>query len=647
MANVETPYDFSFSAYIDYINHVVSMYEIDNENKYTDIHKDIGNRINDKDLYLGVVGSFSSGKSTFINSVIQKNLLPTDAVQGTTVTISILKKSDAEDLEIQYTDGSVKRFSESAAELNERYGITDIKELGNKQKVSLFKRIIDWIKRLFGIRSSDNKRADSLSRSRIELFKKLIATEELATDIKKVILSYKNENIPYRIAMVDTPGTESLNKRHNYVTKSAIDEICDAIVVIIPSDEPASEELINYVNNNLGANKSECIFVVTKIELLGDMNELPRLMRVIKKRLENGLSIESAQVIPMPTLVYLKSVDPEMHMSFLDNIPEDEKSGLIKMYENGLSQIKEILEGRRINYIKQKITDVCERVSNRLKDNLSEVVDNYNEKNRVLTEKAVPTLNTFESLAKRTINNYLDSCLKHIPAEASALTVGFADLRSRADTVLNRCVDSQDIINNMEFSCTEVFADIEKEVNRYLTGICGDFNQKINELRTSFVKEYRICGVDGNASPINIGGSGFFSEEFIGECDELLQNEIDGIKADIRSDTKGVFKRVKSFFSNPVEKHREMAYVRLCRAIEQINQNSVSYIRDEIESRIRTAAKNSELSVKKMTEENRTPIEMYIAKTTRSLSDNEKGKAETQAHIDILNKYIKMIKGAG
>ena len=73
--------------------------------------------------------------------------------------------------------------------------------------------------------------------------------------------------------MVDTPGTESLNARHNQVTENAIENICDAIVVIIPYDKPVSEDLLNYVKLHLNKQKQECIFVVTKVELLDESNK--------------------------------------------------------------------------------------------------------------------------------------------------------------------------------------------------------------------------------------------------------------------------------------------------------------------------------------------------------------------------------------
>lgn len=165
-------------------------------------------RLEDNSLYLGTVGSFSSGKSTFLNSILHKNLLPTDAIQGTTVTTSILKRADIDDLDIVYIDGSRKIFSQNKCDL---------------------------IKEYFG--GSEELSYDNDFELQVELFKKLISVEEIGKKVDYVTFYYKNEHMPNGIALVDTPGTESLNSRHNEVTKNAIDNICDAIVVIIPQEK--------------------------------------------------------------------------------------------------------------------------------------------------------------------------------------------------------------------------------------------------------------------------------------------------------------------------------------------------------------------------------------------------------------------------
>ena len=146
---------FSCSEFIRYIHSVISYYEAGNEDKYVDIKRDISileNRINDENLYLGVIGSFSSGKSTFINSMIHKNLLPTDAVQGTTVAASVLKKADCDDLEIKYLDGTIKRFSQCSEELLEKYQVVSkTTEIASVENSSLFFRFLRWIKSFLGI----------------------------------------------------------------------------------------------------------------------------------------------------------------------------------------------------------------------------------------------------------------------------------------------------------------------------------------------------------------------------------------------------------------------------------------------------------------------------------------------------------------
>ena len=104
----------SFEEYLNYIKAVMLQYSEWSIEERKSIEKDIATveqKLADNNLYLGVIGSFSSGKSTFINSLLNQCLLPTDAVQGTTVAASILKKAPADDMEITYSDGKVLRYS--------------------------------------------------------------------------------------------------------------------------------------------------------------------------------------------------------------------------------------------------------------------------------------------------------------------------------------------------------------------------------------------------------------------------------------------------------------------------------------------------------------------------------------------------------
>ena len=639
---------FSCSEFINYINSVIDYYARSNGEKYSDIRKDLaalGNRINDENLYLGVIGSFSSGKSTFINSVIHKNLLPTDAVQGTTVAASVLKRADFDDLEIAYLDGTVKRYSECTTELLSRYQIEGHVP-STIESISLWERFIDWLKKLLGIAIED-KPIISRTDERIDLFKKIIATEDMAKDVQCVTLYYQNDNIPYRIAMVDTPGTESLNARHNEVTKNAIENICDAIVVIIPYDEPVSEDLLNYVNSHLDKQKQECIFVVTKVELLGDREELPQLMRVIKKRLENGLGIESACVIPMPTLIYLKETDTEMQTTFLDNIPEEEKRDLIQLYEEGLEKINERLNTNRINYIKKKIINICERVSSKLNANLTDVVLDYEEKNKQLQSEAVEPISTFESAAKSSINKLIESYQQRTNGEVSFVNVTFSEICSEIEKSIDRCNDSQDLLSALNYSIKPAFAELSEAISKQLSksedGICS----KLRDMQKDFMQQYEKCGVIGQLSIINIDSQDFYTEEFISDCETTFQNRISSVRYSIRNETTGFFKKIKAIFSNPFSKQKELATTELSEVINEINRRVVEYSTQMIKQKNGKAKRDAEYAVNSMVDLDRGKIEEYIKRINESLNHNNQGKESTQVCINRLQEYIRLIKEVG
>lgn len=637
----------SYVEFIEYIHSVISLYENNNKDKYMDVKRDIivlENRMYDESLYLGVVGSFSSGKSTFINSVIHKNLLPTDAVQGTTVAASVLKRADYDDLQITYLDGTSKLYSQCASELLEKYQIErSTADFAEVKTLTLWERFINWIKRLFGIETS-KKEIYSISNGRIDLFKKIISTEDMAKDVQYVTLYYQNNNIPYNIAMVDTPGTESLNKRHNDVTKNAIDNICDAIVVIIPYDEPVSQDLLNYVNTHLEQQKKDCIFVVTKVELLGDKEELAQLIRVIKKRLENGLGIENACVIPMPTLIYLKSVDLEMQTTFLDDVPESERAELIQMYEEGIGVINDILYTKRTEYINNKIINICERVGEKLSINLSDVVSDCEEKNRQLKSKSVIPLNSFEEKALADVKKTGNMYQQQVNGEIGFVNISLSAFRSEIERKIDCSNDSQELCNHLEFNLNTVFNDINLAVVKLLREANEGFNSKLHELLEKFKTEYVWCGIRGKIKTIFINTNGFYGEEFIRECESKLQDCVDSVKYSIRSDTDGFFKKVKSFFSKPFSKHKELALTELSATVDELNRKIIDYTIRHVTEKLSQANLEAEKSIRNMIDDDRQVIDEYIKTTNQSINSNMKNKESTQAHINRLNEYIELMK---
>lgn len=638
----------SYQEFVEYICDIVSEYKKGSENKYVEIEKDIYTlleKINDKDLYLGVVGSFSSGKSTFINSMIHKNLLPTDAVQGTTVAASILKKSNKNDLEIMYDNGGDVKLSNNPQVLLSKYQIKDADTFFSEESTNILKKITAWIKRILGIKKNSEKTIDLDIEMCISLFRKIVATEELATDIKYVTLYYENENIPYNIALVDTPGTESLNARHNNITINTINDLCDAIVIIIPYDEPVSEELITYINDNLNENKSECIFVVTKIELLGDLDELPRLMRVIKKRLENGLSIENVQVIPMPTLIYLKSVDTEMTTTFLDNINDTDKEQLIDMYKVGIERINNLLKDNRNQYISKKLISISERITKKLNDNLSEIIDNCNDKEYELQGELVEPVENFVEISKEKMNKLFEQQKMQMEGKLSIISIQFLQLKLDMEKKISECKEDSQLIEVLNFGCKHTLAEIQAVIGKNLRESLNVSNDQLKKIEDEFYDLYSKCGVKKNCVLIPNFTSGFFGSEFICECENIIEHEMELMQKSIKDDSSGFFNKVKALFTDSVNKHKEMAFNKVSEIIMSLSEKTSEYAVDRIEFKITLNKDKALENFDNMINSNFNKISEHNQNTICAIKVNSKNKLQTEQNIQKINQYINIVKG--
>ena len=70
--------------------------------------------LGDTRLYVGVTGEFSSGKSTFLNALLEHDVLETDVNQGTTCAPTIIEYSDKPNVLVKYTDGTEMSLTDNS-----------------------------------------------------------------------------------------------------------------------------------------------------------------------------------------------------------------------------------------------------------------------------------------------------------------------------------------------------------------------------------------------------------------------------------------------------------------------------------------------------------------------------------------------------
>lgn len=312
----------------------------------------IKKRISDNKIYLGIVGEFSTGKSTLINSLIGEDFFVTNAIQGTTTTITKLEYGKKIGLKIEYTSGKVLRYDSDKTEILKLYK-PDVYD-----HLSLFEKM--------KMRTLDMFHSNNSDKYLLEVFDDITTSDEISKTLNEVTVYYPSELLSNGIVIVDTPGTDSLTPSHAEITRRAIKEICDIALVIIPATQPLSQTLIDYVDDNLGDVADKCIYFITKIELIRRAIERTHLQKGVVQRVTNYLNVENPKVVFAPSLLSLEEKGVVEKTGRTEHLSDDERLELCSQFETEINSII----GQIHNEREQTINDKIQRLTSSLRDEL-------------------------------------------------------------------------------------------------------------------------------------------------------------------------------------------------------------------------------------------------------------------------------------
>ena len=242
--------------------------------------------------------------------------------------------------------------------------------------------------------------------------------------------------------------------------------------------------------------KQELIFAVTKVELLGDKDELPMLMKNIKKRLEKGIDIEVKNVIPMPTFVYLKEVDNEMKVNIkaINGMPEDERIEMMKLYEDGIEKIKNILENNRVRYINKRAMNISDNIVSSINNMVSLRIKKEEEEKRKY-KKSIMSVEKFQKLVIERLEQFRRDMKKRLSDEIQNINVMMNKIKTDIRKEVENCkdVDSlgfDSILSNAKFkNGYQTAADLVEEIE-------FEYDDVFECIIKEFVNEYKCCGME-------------------------------------------------------------------------------------------------------------------------------------------------------
>jgi len=207
-------------------------------------------RLDAERLKILVVGEFSRGKSTFINALIGKPVLPSK-VNPTTATINILQGGSPPEAIVEYQDNH-----QESLELPE-------------ERINRF---------LDGIVTTANEKAHAIRVVHIRMPGRL---ERLQADL------------------VDTPGVNDLDQAREEITFKYLRE-ADAAVMLLDAHQPLSEsERIFLQQKVIGSDVHRVVFVLNKIDEVianGGAAQAERIRQYVAQRLQEYLGIKQPEV---------------------------------------------------------------------------------------------------------------------------------------------------------------------------------------------------------------------------------------------------------------------------------------------------------------------------------------------------------------
>lgn len=196
--------------------------ELKNENLITTIEQSIGNLKQDN-FNMVIVGEFSRGKSTFINALLGKRILPA-STKPTTTIINKISFGEESEFNLHFRDNN------------------DIKRITEEE----FKDITAKVEPDDEDESEVNEYNENL---------KLISSISYA-DIK-----YPTEICKEGIEIIDTPGTNDLDQQREEITFNFIPQ-SDVAIFLLSANQILSQSEVNFLKERIVGNDIKKVFFI-------------------------------------------------------------------------------------------------------------------------------------------------------------------------------------------------------------------------------------------------------------------------------------------------------------------------------------------------------------------------------------------------
>lgn len=353
------------SEHLTFAQEVINKLSISTElrNEFSQKIERIKQRQQDSNLYLGVVGEFSSGKSTFINALLKDELLKTSALVATAAATKI-KYGTALNVNADFSD----------------------RRTSIKKTESSLKGDLSWL-------------AGAEQMTPQHLIHTLTSEDSVASAVANITIEHPASFLSNGIVVIDTPGTNADNEAHGLITRKAIEHEVDLAIVVIPATMPLSQSLASFLSGPLKPFLHRCIFVVSRIDEI-KRRERDDLVEDLRLRLADQLGIEHPIVYSCSAQVMLDILSGEESIPHSSEFFYEQFLSLENLIVNRLSQ-------ERILSISESLLRLLTQLFQQLNNKVQARWQAYAERQTEIEKNTIPDLSRF-------IQEQYSDCDKHL-----------------------------------------------------------------------------------------------------------------------------------------------------------------------------------------------------------------------------------------
>lgn len=338
--------------------------------------QEIVDRYHDPEFRLAVIGNFSCGKSTFLNALLERDLLAMSDLPTTAIPTYIRWDRDAA------AERKAASFFQKKHVPGEDSPTVTVTLLNGEEYLLYGKRLKQFEKSTgLHLPTEPGKMIDFIT-----------TTTKLAESIKSVKMSFPFREKFENFCLIDTPGVnpgEEENKEHIVQTQSVLRDEADVAIVLYTAKDAMSRDTREFLEENADHLMKDAIIMLTKMDLVPD-RQRDKLQKNTARLVGNQFGQENPTVYMISAgraLDYFCGYDK-------DQETREESRDWAQQFDTTIDLVLTKLHERRVDIVAHRITQL-------MSDLIDNISDSINNETATLQNEAEQLRNaSFENLEK-------------------------------------------------------------------------------------------------------------------------------------------------------------------------------------------------------------------------------------------------------